>query len=646
LARRYWLGFCGLVAVSLCLAELIHSSQRSADRGGERRLADDGQLIEDAFTLEQRRQGAVVLHCFGLLYIFVAIALVCDECFVPALEVITDVLELTPDVAGATFMAAGGSAPEFFTSLVGAFSESDIGTGTIIGSAVFNVLFVIGACAVAAQKPLELTWFPLARDSIIYAISLIVITCFFMDGEVRYYEALILFLIYVGYVIFMRYNEQIQEWATSFNRSEPAEQDNDGEVKVLPMDTPVEETVGKDDSDARARAWDGDMEPNAETPEAESGDGQRLSTTGGQPRDSSKGSVRSSSNKSPGNRSPDTRKQFRHHSRRFSKGGSKLQSEVVTARGDQGQTSMVDGDIVTEDDEPPDSQHPPPEDPHIVVEQVRDGVSPPKDLVGVVPCPPSYASSRKLSKGSRSEEPKGSSGKNPDKPDAVAEVEDEDASDTDEPDEPLTLAPPQDGGVLDWIGYVVKLPIILCLVLTIPDVRREGWRKFYPITFIMSILWIAVFVYAMIWLVESVAETVGLADKEHIMGLTILAAGTSVPDFLSSVIVAREGHGDMAISSSIGSNIFDVTIGLPIPWLLYAAANSGKAITIQNKGLEVNVLLLLAMLAVTIFSIMCHGWVMNKMMGVSMLLLYVIFVVISVILASLPEESVSLFAAA
>lgn len=45
------------------------------------------------------------------------------------------------------------------------------------------------------------------------------------------------------------------------------------------------------------------------------------------------------------------------------------------------------------------------------------------------------------------------------------------------------------------------------------------------------------------------------------MGLTFLAAGTSVPDLITSVIVAKQGHGDMAVSSSIGSNIFDVCVG-------------------------------------------------------------------------------------
>ena len=45
------------------------------------------------------------------------------------------------------------------------------------------------------------------------------------------------------------------------------------------------------------------------------------------------------------------------------------------------------------------------------------------------------------------------------------------------------------------------------------------------------------------------------------MGLTFLAAGTSIPDLITSVLVAMKGFGDMAVSSSIGSNMFDVTIG-------------------------------------------------------------------------------------
>ena len=52
---------------------------------------------------------------------FAGIAIVCDDYFVPALEAIVEKLGLSDDVAGATFMAAGSSAPELFTSVIGEY---------------------------------------------------------------------------------------------------------------------------------------------------------------------------------------------------------------------------------------------------------------------------------------------------------------------------------------------------------------------------------------------------------------------------------------------------------------------------------------------------------------------------------------------
>lgn len=118
---------------------------------------DGGNLFpEDVFTEDQLKNGAIILHIIGIIYMFYALALVCDEFFVPSLDVITEVLGISPDVAGATFMAAGGSAPELFTSIIGVFiAKNDVGIGTIVGSAVFNILFVIAACAFAAKEALR-----------------------------------------------------------------------------------------------------------------------------------------------------------------------------------------------------------------------------------------------------------------------------------------------------------------------------------------------------------------------------------------------------------------------------------------------------------------------------------------------------------
>ena len=55
----------------------------------------------------------------------------------------------------------------------------------------------------------------------------------------------------------------------------------------------------------------------------------------------------------------------------------------------------------------------------------------------------------------------------------------------------------------------------------------------------MSIVWVAIYSYSMVWWATLVGNAAGIND--YIMGLTFLAAGTSVPDLLTSVIVARQG---------------------------------------------------------------------------------------------------------
>ena len=71
-----------------------------------------------------------------------------------------------------------------------------------------------------------------------------------------------------------------------------------------------------------------------------------------------------------------------------------------------------------------------------------------------------------------------------------------------------------------------------------------------------------------------------------LMGFVVIAAGTSVPDTALSVISAKKGHYDAAVSNVFGSNIFDICICLSIPILL-ALALSGEptAIDLPQLGL-------------------------------------------------------------
>jgi len=172
-----------------------------------------GEYPQDLFSVEERRQGWVVLHIFGMMYVFVALAIVCVEYFVPALGVITEKLQISEDVAGATFMAAGGSAPELFTSLIGVFiSHSNVGIGTIVGSAVFNILFVIGTCALFSREILHLTWWPLFRDISFYIVDLLMLILFFLDSVIDWWESLLLLTAYATYVFTMKHNVSLEQW--------------------------------------------------------------------------------------------------------------------------------------------------------------------------------------------------------------------------------------------------------------------------------------------------------------------------------------------------------------------------------------------------------------------------------------------------
>lgn len=589
------------------------ASLNGGDYEEVRRLVDP----EDPISLEQRRQGAVILHCAGLFYMFVAIAIVCDECFVPALEVIIEVLALTPDVAGATFMAAGGSAPEFFTSLIGAILvESDIGTGTIIGSAVFNVLFVIGACALIAPEPLHLTWFPLARDSIFYAVDLIVVTCTFLDEKVKNYEALILFALYLLYTTFMKFSERIEtyikgksgeeaesegsdeRWAQS--REQPAQKQKAKPVMI--EEPPVIQDISSDAA--------GTGEGGCKTPLQKSKTREMRNSDGG--------------------------KQFRHKSMR-----------VASHTNGIGMASSATKELhlqpSPEDDSTGGSVDPPAPDQFTGVTPAPTPVgAAPRlladwELTDVVPVQEGSVERTQASHNSCGTSEKHTKTGNEVTPVSTAVEEDEEDDEEEEENEPLTFMPPaKDASIKEWCSWAVTLPIVFALVCTVPDVRRPGLKRFFVLTFALSISWIAFFTWVMVWFATAIAETCHM--EEHIMGLTVLAAGTSVPDLLTSMIVARQGHGDMAISSSIGSNIFDVTVGLPIPWLLYAIVRNGKDVKIKNEGLEITVMLLLAMLGFTIGTIVCHGWVMTRMMGGSLLVLYALFMVISVVIAKVSED--------
>ncbi|XP_019711733.1 sodium/potassium/calcium exchanger 2 isoform X6 [Hippocampus comes] len=515
------------------------SGMKSTAGGNE----SQGEYPPDLFDLQQRRRGAVILHMFGMIYMFIALAIVCDEFFVPALTVITEKLTISDDVAGATFMAAGGSAPELFTSIIGVFiSHSNVGIGTIVGSAVFNILFVIGMCAIFSKEILNLTWWPLFRDVSFYILDLILLIVFFLDNFISVWESITLLSGYAAYVIFMKFNSTVEGFVKNcMNKNQVVE------VEVQPKASPgAPEDDGK--LSARPRLQRGGSSASLHNSLMRNSIFQLMIHT----------------------LDPLSEGKFREKASILHK-IAKKKCQVEDSEKANGVASRSEKNL-------PNSS------------SVQVEVTPPMN--------------------------------------GTAGQEGQAAEDEEEDDQPLSLSWPESGR--KRFTYLFIMPIVLPLWLTLPDVRKPSSKKFFPITFLGAICWIAAFSYLMVWWAHQVGETIGIT--EEIMGLTILAAGTSIPDLITSVIVARKGLGDMAVSSSVGSNIFDITVGLPFPWLMWSLISGLRPVAVSSNGLFCAIVLLFLMLLFVIISIAACKWRMSKLLGFIMFMLYFVFLVVSVML--------------
>jgi len=114
------------------------------------------------------------------------------------------------------------------------------------------------------------------------------------------------------------------------------------------------------------------------------------------------------------------------------------------------------------------------------------------------------------------------------------------------------------------------------------------------------------------------------------MGTLVLAAGTSVPDALSSISVAQAGQGDMAVANAVGSNVFDIFLGLGLPWLCILPSRGGFE-EVSTTQLWPSILILAGVLAVYYVSVALNGFLLVKQHGYLYLFVYTLFVVYSIV---------------
>ncbi|GIY71310.1 hypothetical protein CDAR_279221 [Caerostris darwini] len=441
---------------------------------------DIEQFPRPLMDFATRRKGGLIVHIFVSLYMFLGLAIICDEYFVPSLEKICKLLNIQSDVAGATFMAAGSSAPELATAVIAVFvAQDDIGIGTVVGSAVYNIAFVVGICGVFAGRAIYLNWWPMFRDCLFYLISILALLFALRDESVTWVESVLFLSLYTLYIVFMCFNQRIEKW-----------------VKSLQCLSCINVRV----------------------------------------------------------------------------------SEPISGV----------------------SYHPLPDIGMSTLE----------------------SPSNKFNGSSSSELPNSDI--------SVSAIEDEETS---------IFSPPS--GKCKKTIWALSLPLLACCYFTVPDCRKSKWEKFFFLTFLSSCIWIGLLSYILVWMITVIGFT--LSIKDTIMGLTFLAAGASIPDAISSLIVAREGLGDMAVSNAVGSNVFDILLCLGLPWFIQTViVDPGSKITVRSRGLTYSTITLLLTVVFLLLATHMNRWKLDKRYGCILLAWYGIFMVVAVLYESSLFGNVSL----
>jgi K+-dependent Na+/Ca+ exchanger-like protein len=559
-------------------------------------------------------------------------------------------LGISEDVAGATFMAMGSSAPELFISLMAAFvSEGDAGLGTIVGSAIFNILIIIGLCSFVAAG-VKLDWYPLTRDTLFYCTSIIVLVCGIFDSQVQWWEALICCLLYGCYILWMYFNTRLAKICTDYAYKAVAAPRENWKIVLerVAESTPFslfifavitcnmifivwEWTDPTDPTEVSmisigntvcmaiflaewfvktvatgfcgywknpANAFDGVLcllmiidFVISEVSKAASVNG--VSNISNSVRivrlvrflrvfrairclrlvPKATKAVRKirglASPRPAGRKLPD----------------DKSNAAVPTAGVVAGESEMVGQNPsfeATGEREPPKA------------DMLEGGEAEKKPLNEVAPSE-----------------------------DAAAEGDDDDDDDGDP--NPFEM-PSSIGGKILW---GIMLPLNLAMYYSVHKFSKVFGQKDYLWSFAGCVIWICIYCFLVDYMAAAIGCTMKIPDAA--MGLIFLAAGTSIPDTIASVNVAKKGMGNMAVSNSLGSNVFDILFGLGIPWVLKTLIY-GVPVKINSGSLNILVMFLFITVAMVVLCIHATGWQLSKRVGIALVCAYWVVILFMLLL--------------
>lgn len=517
----------------------------------------------------------IAIYVLVILSAFYSIAKICDEFLMVSLERMSNALELSTDVAGATFLAFASSAPEIFYSLAATFVlVSAGGTGCIAGSALFSLLVIIGSSIlVSPKKCLAVARTSTLRDVSWNFIGMCELLLVLLDDQVDWYEALLLVFTYIIALVSLAKNPCARTRQTGDKNACGEEQENTQIVEYARTGVCPSGDDGTPKKDSNRK--------NASTYKRENGE-------------SSEDRVWTSATQDEKLENDEDKR--RHlvvdpmETTSIQVSMEEVALEINTRRNDGDR----DGDLENNDDDDREKN---------LVGQLRDNNS-------AVPEQPSAGKLCRMdSSGHASIESEGkltiqlSSG-------SLRSILE---------DKSLTRRQ-------RWIKRS-KQPCASIMSLMMPPDDK------YFRVFIVCIAWLTVFTF----LIVDSSHRLGcvLEVPPVVFGLIFISAGASIPDAINSITASRRGYGDMATSNALGSTLINITIGLGLPWLIRCAYSKEPIIIEAGPNLKISMYIYLASLLLYVLLAYFANWRLHWPCGVFMLCTfasYFLYILLSTVL--------------
>ncbi|NLC27908.1 MAG: calcium/sodium antiporter [Campylobacteraceae bacterium] len=174
-----------------------------------------------------------------------------------------------------------------------------------------------------------------------------------------------------------------------------------------------------------------------------------------------------------------------------------------------------------------------------------------------------------------------------------------------------------DGRLTRFEGIVLFLSLIAIMIFAVVVAMRKKYKVLEnqenfinkEMSQALALVWLSVGLLVLmassrllVWGAVGLAQTFGVSDL--IIGLTIVALGTSLPELAASVVAARKGEHDIALGNIVGSNIFNILGVVGIAGIIAPMENITPELMSRDWLVMVGVTLLLVALS--------YGWLGKK----------------------------------